>query len=687
MWYISNMANLLIPPYNAGDTSVPASGGSGGTGYRPERLHLSDEESSDLGDIKKKMDDSYTMRQQEWQEFNDMSYSLYYDGNMRGKLSYIPPKLNEQDVRVVTGTTEEKKNTVVALVLNYNLQPDIEAFDKDDIVIQELGTLSEDMIKKSRHLETPKFDEQLPQIYDEFFSQGNVFLEESWQEVSILKKVFKDDEWKKDMNPNKMKWEEKMETKGYCNLNMVSGLDVYPGNPREFFMELQPHLATRREIPWGQAQALYGDWERFKYIPKYNTKVRDDDEDIRYHNWYQMETVMPMVEEIKFQGKWDNRYQILLNGVPMLPPGFPLSYLTGMSEYTILKGDAEPISRFFFWSKGIPSKTKVDQAILDEFIKSMILKTRKSYNPPYVNNTGIMLSKKVFFPGNIATGIDTTKLVPLEKDKVEGITNAEFAAFEAVKRMIDEKTVNPALQGQSTKGKKTAKEVIELKQQSLQKLGLPLFGVLNLHKKMAWARLHNIMNNWTVPLDINVEKVRGGMKATPTYRSLTIDSQFEDGRKGKRVIEFSDSKSMPHPNQVNAESALLENKYGEPVLKSYIDAERLRTEEISWFIEIKPTEKETSELKAAMFTEHITQAKKLWPNQVNDEYVKERWARHVDENPDKFFIKQNPQQQQRNLMGQQGQNQEPQGNGGTPLNDGMQAKGPTKPSAQALLNA
>ena len=79
-----------------------------------------------------------------------------------------------------------------------------------------------------------------------------------------------------------------------------------------------------------------------------------------------------------YQNKWTNEFMIWCNGVMMLPLGYPLTALNGKCEYTVIKLSVEPISEFFFYSKSIPAKTKVDQAIYDEMYRLMILKFRQS---------------------------------------------------------------------------------------------------------------------------------------------------------------------------------------------------------------------------------------------------------------------------------------------------------------------
>ena len=83
-------------------------------------------------------------------EFDDMTYSQYYDSNKRADLSYIPPKKNKADKRIVTGYTREKDTTLLSALLGYNFQPDITVYNNEELIIAELVKNMEDVVKKTR---------------------------------------------------------------------------------------------------------------------------------------------------------------------------------------------------------------------------------------------------------------------------------------------------------------------------------------------------------------------------------------------------------------------------------------------------------------------------------------------------------------------------------------------------------
>ena len=90
-------------------------------------------------------------------EFDDMTYMEWRESNVKARNAYLRPKQNEQDTRVVTGTTREKVNTFISYILNLNLEADIEAYDKEDILVEELGNMMEDLVRKSYKMESPDY--------------------------------------------------------------------------------------------------------------------------------------------------------------------------------------------------------------------------------------------------------------------------------------------------------------------------------------------------------------------------------------------------------------------------------------------------------------------------------------------------------------------------------------------------
>lgn len=611
------------------------------------------------------MEESRRQREQPHPEFDEQTYSQHWESNAKANNSYIAPKINEQDVRITTGTTREKSGTILNAALNYNYEANITAYDKNDMEVERLGTYMGDCVNKSRKLEKPRYDVKKVVIYHEFFTQGTIVCEDTNVEYSIPQKDvgkftgFEDFDFE-----NENMWKERMDkVYKYCDTNLICGLNVFFGNIREFYLELQPFMVIRRLIPRSVAKSLYGKWKRWENVPELTTQTQEDA--VSFNNWSLQGVPKGMVEEIKYYNKWDNNYMVMLNGVMMFPvkmhknrfSTFPLSALTGVCEYPLVKADCEPISRFFAYSKSFPAKMKVDQQVYDEMLKAIILKTRKSYNPPMANNTGKTLSKKIFYPATIHNGINPDKLQEIGNNT--GVTASEFQAVQFIKGIIDEKSVSGIMQGQSQPGRQTAREVIELKQQSMLKMGLAIIGIINLEQGLCHLRLRNILKYWTQPLDTKTVEMRDGVKKKVSeYRKIMNDVPLASGVQGKRQIEFT-GEAFPTPQQIGAEEKLLTQITGKPVEKIYINAEELAAVDYYWDVEVVPTEKQTSSLKIALFDEFVASITKNYVpfgKVPSWDYLAERATILRGEDPSKIW----PKQQQPMLPpGQPGQMGQP----------------------------
>jgi hypothetical protein len=614
------------------------------------------------------MEYSRNQRDQPHVEFDDMDYITYWKTNAKAGNAYMPPKTDPQEVRTTSGTTLEKKNTLLSNLLNLNLEADIEAFDDQDKKMDELGRLMQDMVRKSREVEQYDKKKRL-NVYNEFLNQGTVFAEERFNEYKFIGKEV-DDNFSVD-RIDKMKWKKSID-KVYseCSTQLITGLNVYLANIREQDIEMQPYVFIRRVIPKSEAESLYGSWARWENVPFVFSQFSGSDQtdDTAYNDWTLEEYQRETVEEIRYFNKWTNDFMILLNGVMMFPVRengtFPLSGILGICEYPIAMAVAEPITNFAY-GKSIPAKTKVDQALFDEMLKALIVKTRKSYNPPLANNTGEHLSKRVQYAGNVTDDINPDMLQPIGDNG--GVTQAEFHAIQFIKGIIDNKSVDPIMEGQSG-GNRTLGEIQEMKKQSMVSMGLSIMGIQSLEARLAELRIYNILKNWTKPLE--------GEEA---YRKISLEVDFEDGERGVREIEFTEN--LPDEIQIYAEEELKRKITGKAYRKAYINPKVMRSIKYKWFTNVTPTQKQSDALKQAQFEESVQKAIAIFAplgKMPNTEYLATRWATNQGENPEQFWQQQQPQMPGTPQMGGQPPNQI----GGQLTPDQM-----PKPSVNTLANA
>lgn len=662
------------------DTRVPK------VQYSPEELRY-------RTSLIERMTEAQKNRDNQHDEFDGMTYLEYYETNSRAANSYIPPKRNDEDVRIVTGTTQEKEETLISAMLNLNLEPNVKPFDQESDEMRELGEAMELGIRKSRRIERPTYNAKRPLIYKELFDQGNVHVKEAWVEwYEIQKELAKDMDWGDAVTDLKKTWIEKPpKMRSQAEVVVLSGPNVYPGNIKEFFIDKQPFMFAREYISYAEAYRRYGKWARWKHVPKKIDNFGGEPTEVEYRDWTLLKQQEGFVEVLCYESLPDNELQIMLNGVMMLPIRFPLTAVSPSGKYTIAKGDAIPISPFFYYSKSIPSKTKVDQQVLDELYKLMIIKTRKSVKPPYANNTGDIISAKIFMPGTITDDIDANKLVEIGENK--GVTQAEFNMAQFIKQQIDQKSVSPVFEGQSAPGKQTATEIVELKKQNMAKLGLTIWGVTNLEEQLSWLRLHNLLENWTRPVDTKFDELKKSI--VNVYRTVTVEDTLENGEEGIKILEFTDDDFYDDESErIAAEERIMGRRLNKPVRKYRLHAKHIRQTELLFDVVITPTEKDTDAIDRAMFEESFGKALKIFPEELNMDYFKAEFARHAKWDKDKAFIEPQPMPTpgMPGAPGQPGQGpqvppQPGQGQVGQALNQAVQGAGqpaPQRPSLNTL---
>jgi hypothetical protein len=559
----------------------------------------------------------------QWDELNGMTTQEYYDSNLRAANSFIAPKKNTEDTRIVTGTTEEKGVSLLSAILNYNLEPNIQAYDKLDFLADEVGSTMEDLIRKSRHIEN--YDDRRRLIYKELLDQGTCFVEETWVEPTHIEKKLKSVDWK-TMDPRKITWTELViDDEPRCETRLLRGDKVFLGNLREFEIDKQPFIFTVDIIPYEVA--------KWKYVPK-NVVRTPNTENSTYRHWTLTNVEKGFVEVIKYQNKLKNDFMISLSGVDMLPAKFPLSAVSPSGGFTISKGDIYAISQFFALSKSIPAKTKVDQEVLDEMLKLIVLKTRKSFKPPIANNTGRILSRKVMEAGQITNQIDPTKIQTI--GDANGVNQAEFSAFQFIKNIVDQKSVSPAFTGDIAPGRQTATEILELKKQQMMKLGLAIYGIISLERQLAEKRLYNILEHWTQVQDKKLNEITG--KIEDVYKMITVDTTLESTQKGKRIIQFTPNVGQYSPDQVAEEEKMLSEQMRVPVRKTYIHPDISKVKYF-WHITINPTENDSSDMDRILFKQDVQDAMTLFgPQALNFPYLMKRFAVLSKQDPEKFFV-------------------------------------------------
>lgn len=571
-------------------------------------------------------------------EVDDMTPNQYYESNRKKDLSYIPPKRNKEDIRIVTGTTREKDTTLLSTLLNLNAVPDVTAFDEEDMVVAELGDNMADLVKKSREIED--WQKKRPIVYRELISQGDVFLFETvvddFRNVPLEKL-----EWNPLTDPvHKLSFRERLtKIQSVCMTRMIPQPHIYLGDMKIEYIEDQDTVAIARVYNRSQAQSEYGTWERWKNVPyTIETVAQFEYSGLEtYKHWSMFNTSIDQLSEVLLFKKSANRFQIYLNGTPMLPCNYPLTALVPSGELPFAQGKLEPISNFAL-SKSQPSKTKVDQEVIDELTQLMVTGIRQSRKPPMGTKSKKAYGSGIFAAGVITNDVKENTFYSMLPPEALGIKAGEFSFYNLIKESINEKTVNEVYSGESQEGVDTLGQAQQMKEQQLLKLGSALDAVVNLERRLAWIRIDNILYNWTEPIDSKLEKTEEGIfTEINKYRKMSVETTVENGEQGLRVFRFQDG-NVPDIDDQYEEEEQLSKEQGKNVRITYMNPKMLRAKKYRWFIIVVPTPKSNDQLSQLLFIQNVRTSFELFgPESMNMEYLKQRFSILINEDYNKMF--------------------------------------------------
>lgn len=557
-------------------------------------------------------------------ELNSQTYIQNYENNERIANTYVMGKKFEGDIQIASGTVEQKMFAVLAEVNRLSLTPQVLAFDEDSEEMKTLGYAMTDVLFETAKREGDDEKRILRQM--ELLKQGTVFIQEMW--TKRWKKVKEGVDMSKIGKFQGQDWKTRLELAwSGPERTILYAPGVYLGNIKEVDSKKQPYIFTHKLTSYDEAKSRYGQkdaegndaWERWKFVPRNRTTQMSNIADITNGintAWTLANVQIDQVEEIHYQDKFNDEYQIFLNGVPMLPIGFPLSAISPGGEYNIDYQLYQFINPFFAYGRSFVQKVKEQSDILDELLKLLIIKTRKSIHPPYANSSGRVISSRVLMPGRITMGIDAGSLQAIGQEG-QGVISSEFQMYKLLQDNIDENTVSKQFTGQQGAAGTTATEVNVLQAQAQKVLSLTIFSAMMLEMKCGYLRLWNVLENYFEPYDTKFNEALGEIEEV--FRNTTRNDVDlgEEGRGTRQVIPVAGE--LPPSEQIREEELFqgvpeppegVKRKTRQqlglpPINKIYLNPERLKKVKIHWYIDVDTKEKETSNVEKVMFREEL----------------------------------------------------------------------------------
>lgn len=564
-------------------------------------------------------------------EFDGMTYEQYYLTNQRANTSYLAPKINNDDVRINTGTTEKKVEYVLNQVLALNLTGEVLAYDKDDNLMEDVSTLFTDLVLRTEEIERAKDKDTA--IILELLSQPCVFVEELWTEKQIRGT------------------DGKLKTVRHCERQLLQGPQIYLGdlNLPDYRFNEQPFIIKYFRITYDEAETLFGDWDRWEYVCKgsYNTL-----QPVPYQIYRKGSLLSEEVEGYIYMSAQDREYQILLQGVPMFSVGEDLPW--EWDGYNISMVGLKPFHNDFAYSKPLTAASKTLQALDNEMLRNFIRKMRQAIEPPSGVPSGKVYSRDIWSPGAMTQGITKDSISKLIDH--QGVTASEFQMMELIDKKINEFLGTDALGALMGGSRLTATQIQATQKIALQMIGLAVIAATRLEAELTMLRTKNILSHYTEPTGKEVDPITD--KLRDSYARFTIqDTDIGNNQNGSKVIQFASKglnqdelgKLFAHQNKMA--------KAGKPVKYQIVDANALSDLDLYFHTTATPQPADAKELEKSMYQEELTQAEmvtQLTGRPLNADKVTEKFERIW--NSRDLFEKQAPMQGASPMMpGQPGQ--------------------------------
>ena len=668
-----------------------------------KKLEYSPWETQYHRDVLLNVRNAFNAREQARKEFDSMSYSQKTDKEREVDLAYVKPAKSKYDIRVNTGTSREKTTTIMTLAMSYDFETKVQAFDKNDVMLDEFSEACSDLIYKANKMQEWQHNRQT--TYRGMCSHGTFFTMEA-QEFPT--KMYKGNIPLSTFGKLDVDWS--ISGRKRDPVFRTISLDprmVILGNIFEEDLRKQPFIAVARVVSEAEARNLFATFDRWNSVPLRTGQVSfTDDSDVfsAYTSEYMLSDSLQEgeVEIVYFMRSLDygNELAIYCNGVAMLPiknlgktengyktSGYPLTVWSRSGEYPIVDWQFERTPNFFY-SKGSTTKTRFDQEMTDFFWKYMTQKALLAVKPPLSNMTGMTVTEKMLQPGVITADVPADKLMSfLPKELVQGIGSGDFSALNMMKELMGEKTVTSSFQGSLQQQYATAQQFSESQKAQLRQLGALVDGIIRGEKRRADLLLRNsILPYWVSKQDYDGEMRKSKSEAiaegvADVYRTFTVDRGDSEGKYRSVVkvgeVKGADGFDIMEQEDKEEKTSGIKNRY------KYIDPEKLDFMRTLFYYETVPNERDNDVATRTIADSETAMLMNLFPNDIDKQKLKERWAKSRKKPFSEFFLDQTSPDLSALTGGISGSVQQNMQSGGSP-NGGFNASSMVPPSSMAL---
>jgi len=524
-------------------------------------------------------------REMHWEYFDGMTYSQDYISNRRAANSYLRPKKNDGEVRIVGGTTEKKTEVVANELLRINLQSEVRAFDEDDNELLEFGDDITSLVKRTCEIE--RDDDVWHAFVGELLNQRAVFIQDYVDYEYIGgEKTKKSVEYKIPI----------------LKKRLISGLKVFLGDitiPAYLFKN-QPYIVIYDRMTYKEAKRLWGDNPEFKWVkPKKNFEAAE------LRTWAMAELDTDEVEILTYISTCDNEYNVVVSGIPMFKTGTPVP--KEFDGYGMVMVVLKGMSEDFAYGKPLTASAKTIQAFSDETLRMLIRKFRQALDPAIGvrEGKGKIFSRDIFAPSSVVQGVQEGDFIrPTEH---QGITQSEQNFYDIINKTTQEFIGAGSNQQGLEQKSQTATEAQIQQQQFLKQLGYSVLAYIRAKRDATYLRVSCILKEYTEPYKKEVNPLTGVIQ--DVFKKFSVANQdLGFGQFGRKDLEFTNQ--IPSQEQLEAlrEEERSAEEMGQPFRKKFLNVDMLKNFKWFFYVVVNQKPEESSALDKAMFKEKLADA-------------------------------------------------------------------------------
>lgn len=601
-----------------------------------DRVGYSEKEQEYFIFLKKRLEDARDRRDQIHVQFDSMSFLGYLDNNERMWNATIEPKTDVRDWRsnARKRSVFHKGIAILGKLLDENFMSEFTAYDEESQLDQELGHALTDAVLATKERENSEEIEYL--AGQELLKHGFVPIQEVFEVSDRIIKELDPVDWSVGVAADKRTWKEKtVPYKRQCVKRVIRNDSLYLGNiflgPHEF--DRQPYIFVRSYKSYEEAKSIFGKFARWKSV-KPGMGQETGHARVAYLDHWRLGSLNEgEVEIIEYQDKWNDEYQIIINGVMMLPVGFPLPWAS--KEYNITFRTLYAISHTFAYAHGLAHIMRSNSQIHDFLLRYMVDKSFQDLLPPFVTKSQRALSSSIFIPGRVTHDVSPEDVQPLLQT---GLPASSTQMLEYFEQSLDEDSIAKVVAGQDSPGAATAYEISQQMKQAMKALGPIVFSFMWMIRDLDMMRAQNILENLARPKEKKIDE--DSKEIVSVYEKLVLeDADLPDGGRGMHIIEFGDGENAPDSYELFKREIEMKKK-GVNAKYSYINAEFVRELPMKLHNTVKSSPRKTSDVKKLLFDNFMQGATAYFAPSLNYESLQTEFAKMWDKDPEKLFIKQ-----------------------------------------------